>query len=165
MVHKIDTDHVVVLQYRMTDETGTEIDSSQDSGPISYLHGHGQILPGLEEGLTGREAGDSFTVEVPAGEGFGDHHAELVIEVPRDRFEFEPDLGGVVSAQHPDGRVQHLKILEVSDETVTLDGNHPLAGKGLVFEVTVDSVRQATPEEIVHGHSHDGHEHEDFEAH
>jgi FKBP-type peptidyl-prolyl cis-trans isomerase SlyD len=160
MVDKIDTDRVVVLHYRMTDGAGTEIDSSQDSGPISYLHGHGQILPGLEEGLTGREAGDTFTIEVPSDEGFGRHHDELVIEVPRDRFEFEPELGGVVSAQHPDGRVQHLKVIGVSEESVTLDGNHPLAGQDLVFEVTVDSVRGATAEEIAHGHSHDGHDHD-----
>ncbi len=165
MADKIGTDQVVVLQYRMRDGTGTEIDSSQESGPISYLHGHGQILPGLEEGLTGREAGASFTIEVAADDGFGEHHDELVVEVPRDRFEFEPELGGVVSAQHPDGRVQHLKVMDVSEESVTLDGNHPLAGKDLVFEVTVDSIREATAEELAHGHSHDGHDHEDFQAH
>jgi len=160
MTHKISDDQVVVLQYRMTDQTGTEIDSSHESGPISYLHGHGQILPGLESGLDGREAGDSCTIHVPADEGFGDHHAELVVEVPRDRFEFEPEIGGIVSAQHPDGRVQHLKVVAVSAEAVTLDGNHPLAGQNLVFEVTVDSVRPATAEEIAHGHSHDGHDQE-----
>lgn len=153
---RIEKDRVVVLRYRMTDSEGTLFDSSEESGPIHYLHGHDQILPGLEHGLEGRSAGDEVRVDVSAAEGFGEHHQELVVTVPRDRFEFEPEVGSVVAAQHPDGRVQHFQIVAVADEGITVDGNHPLAGRDLVFEVTVDSVRPASDEEIAHGHSHEG---------
>ncbi len=156
---RIEKDRVVTLKYRMTDGGGEEFDSSDDSGPIQYLHGHDQILPGLERGLEGRRSGDELSVNVAAADGFGDHDEELVISVPRDRFEFAPEVGSVVAAQHPDGRVQHLQVVGVADESITLDGNHPLAGRDLVFEVTVEDVRQATEEELAHGHSHgeDGH--------
>jgi len=144
----IDQDRVVELQYRLTDENGTELDSSEAGHVLTYVHGHRQILPGLEDQLTGKRSGEDTTIVVPPEGGFGPHHNELVVSFPRSQFEFDVTPGSVVQASLPDGRSRFLQVIEVSDETVTLDGNHPLAGKTLIFEVKVESVRPATPEEI-----------------
>jgi FKBP-type peptidyl-prolyl cis-trans isomerase SlyD len=139
---------VVEVQYRLLDESGTEIDSSETSEPLSYVHGRGQILPGLERELEGRVAGDEATIVVAPEDGFGPHRDEFVFSVPRTQFDFTVEPGSVVEAQLPDGRSRYLQVMDVSDESVTVDGNHPMAGKTLRFEVTVASVRAATPEEL-----------------
>ncbi len=144
----IEDGRVVEVQYRLLDESGDEIDSSEESEPLSYVHGRGQILPGLERELAGRVAGDEATIVVDPEEGFGPHRDEFVFAVPRSQFEFEVEAGAVVEAQLPDGRSRYLQVIEVSDDSVTVDGNHPMAGKTLRFEVTVASVRDATPEEL-----------------
>lgn len=148
-------DRVVVVQYRLSDEQGIELDSSDSGEPITYVHGHDQILPGLERELEGKIAGDRATIVVDAEDGFGVRHDELMVDVPREHFDFEVQAGVVVEAQLPDGRSRHFQVTEVDDSSVTLDGNHPLAGKTLQFDVTVMSVRDATTEELESAASED----------
>jgi FKBP-type peptidyl-prolyl cis-trans isomerase SlyD len=141
-------DRVVVLRYRLTDEAGTEIDSSESSEAITYVHGRNQILPGLEKELEGRRAGDDVLIVVSPEGGFGPHHDELVVEVSRSQFDFDVAVGSVVQASVPGGEDRYLQVIGVADDAVTLDANHPLAGKTLSFEVNVESIRDATPEEL-----------------
>jgi FKBP-type peptidyl-prolyl cis-trans isomerase SlyD len=147
----ITKDAVVGIDYRLTVADGTEVDSTAERGPMEYLHGHQNIIPGLEKQLEGHEVGDALDVTIEPSEGYGIHDPERVIEVTPDQLGFEPEIGAVVSAKLPDGREQHLMIAEVEGETVTLDGNHPLAGQTLRFEVSVATIRDATEEEITNG--------------
>ena len=142
---------VVGIDYRLTVEDGTEVDSTTGRDPLHYLHGHGNIVPGLETALEGLEQGASVDVELQPEDAFGVRDEQRVIEVERERLDFEPEIGAVVAAQLPDGRMQHLQISEVTDDSVTLDGNHPLAGETVRFEVTVRSLRKATDDEIEAG--------------
>jgi FKBP-type peptidyl-prolyl cis-trans isomerase SlyD len=144
-------DAVVGIDYRLTIADGTEVDSTADRGPMEYLHGHENIVPGLEKRLEGHEVGDALDVTIKPEEGYGIHDPERVIEVTPGQLGFEPEVGAVVSAKLPDGREQHLMIAEVEDEKVTLDGNHPLAGQTLRFEVSVATIREATDEEKKNG--------------
>jgi FKBP-type peptidyl-prolyl cis-trans isomerase SlyD len=148
---RIDRDLVVGIDYRLTVADGSEVDSTSDRGPLHYLHGHGNLIPGLEKALQGLGVGDNLDIEFAPEDGYGERDPERVVEIERERLGFEPELGAVVAAQLPDGRSQHLVIAEVSDDSVTLDGNHPLAGQTLHFDVTVASIREATAEEIAAG--------------
>jgi FKBP-type peptidyl-prolyl cis-trans isomerase SlyD len=143
---------VVGIDYRLTVEDGTEVDNTSGRDPLHYLHGHGNIVPGLESALEGLEQGASIDVELSPEDAFGVRDEQRVVEVERERLDFDPEIGAVVAAQLPDGRMQHLQIAEVTDDTVTLDGNHPLAGETVRFEVTVRSLREATDEEMAAGH-------------
>jgi FKBP-type peptidyl-prolyl cis-trans isomerase SlyD len=149
-------DHVISIEYVLTDDAGEELDSNKGGEPLSYLHGHGQIVPGLERELTGKPVGHVATITVPPEEGYGEHDAERLVTVGRNRFEFEPEAGQVLEASLPQGGSVPFVVVEVNKDTVVLDGNHPLAGKTLHFEIKVLGVRQATAEELEHGHSHDG---------
>jgi len=142
---------VVGIDYRLTVADGTEVDTTDDRGPMEYLHGHQNIVPGLEKELEGHEVGDALEVTVGPEQGYGEHDPERVVEVNREQLGFEAEVGAVVSAKLPDGREQHLLIAEIEDDTVTLDGNHPLAGQTLRFEVSIASIREATEEEIANG--------------
>lgn len=149
------------FHYTLTDEAGEVIDSSRGREPLAYLHGAGNIVPGLEEELEGRRAGDRFTVSVPPEAGYGPHREELTQVVPAAAFHgvdrIEP--GMQFSAQGPQGRMNVI-VTRVGEEGVTVDANHPLAGKTLNFEVEVTAVREATAEEIEHGHVHQGDVHD-----
>jgi FKBP-type peptidyl-prolyl cis-trans isomerase SlyD len=146
---RIARDCLVTINYRLSDaETGTDLDASPADEPLGYVHGRGQLLPGLENALAERGVGDAVDITVPANEAYGEHREEMVMKVPRSQFGFDAQVGGVVQAQLPDGRSHHLMIVDVQDDGVTLDGNHPLAGRSLHFQVTVEGVRPATPEEI-----------------
>jgi len=146
---QISRELTVDIRYRLTDaETGKELDSNAAGEPLSYVHGHGQILPGLEKALEQRTVGEELAIAVPAEEGYGPYHDELVMQVPRSQFGFDVAAGKVVQAQMPDGRSHYLLVTEVSDNEVTLDGNHPLAGRALHFDVKVEGVREATTEEL-----------------
>ena len=147
----IEKDDVVGINYRLTVADGTEVDSTADRDPMEYLHGHQNIVPGLEKELEDHEVGDELDVTIGPEEGYGVHDPERVIQIKLEQLGFEPELGAVVSARLPDGREQHLMIAEIEGETVTLDGNHPLAGQTLRFEVSVASIRKATEEEIESG--------------
>ena len=151
MGDRITKDAVVAIDYRLTDADGTEVDTTADRGPMEYLHGHQNIIPGLEQELEGHEEGDTIDVTVAPKDGYGEHEPERVVQVNREQLGFEPEIGSVVSARLPDGREQHLLIAEIEGETVTLDGNHPLAGQTLRFEVSIASIREATEGEIANG--------------
>ena len=151
MGDRIVKDAVVAIDYRLTVADGTEVDTTADRGPMEYLHGHQNIIPGLEKELEGHEEGDTLDVTITPEDGYGEHEPERVVQVNKEQLGFEPEIGAVVSARLPDGREQHLLIAEIEGETVTLDGNHPLAGQTLRFEVSVASIREATEGEIANG--------------
>ena len=161
---KVEKGSVVSVDYELHLGDGKLVDSSEPGAPLSYLHGEGQIVPGLESALEGLSAGDARRVVVAPAEGYGEHDARGVQEVPRDAFPsgVEPQVGMELVAQGPQGEAVPFVVREVKPETVVIDLNHPLAGKTLHFAVTVRDVRAATAEELEHGHVHgadDGHEH------
>ena len=153
---------VVSFHYTLTDDHGKVIDSSAGREPLTYLHGTGQIVPGLEKVMAGRTAGDQFKVDVPPGEGYGERHAELEQQVPREAFQGVEDIqpGMQFQGRGPQG-VINVTVTRVEDGVVHIDGNHPLAGQTLHFDVEVTEVREATAEEQQHGHAHGpgGHHH------
>ena len=151
---RIEDGRVVEVEYRLLDENGDLVDSSEGSESLSYVHGMGQILPGLERELEGCATGDEATIIVSPEDGFGPRRDEFVFSVPRSQFDFAVEPGVVVEAQLPDGRSRYLQVVEVNDESVTVDGNHPVAGRTLRFEVTVASVRDATPQELEAAEGH-----------
>ena len=153
----------VSFHYSLTDDEGQQLDSSAGKEPLAYLHGAGNIIPGLENALTGKAVGDSMTVAVSAAEGYGEVQQELIQDVPRTSFQGveQIEVGMQFEAQTGQGGTVPVTVTAVTDETVTVDGNHPLAGKNLNFDVSIGAVRDATAEELEHGHVHGpgGHEH------
>lgn len=157
---KIGAKQVVEIHYTLRDENGETIDSSREAEPLSYLHGEGQIVPGLEQALDGKAVGEEVRLTVKPEDGYGARDPQRIFDVPRDQFDFEVTPGDTVHAQMPNGAMVPLQIVEVGEEKVKVDGNHPLAGKILDFEVEVMSIRPATAEELSHGHAHGpGHDH------
>jgi len=155
-------DRVVSINYTLTDEEGQVLDSSEGREPLAFIQGVGAIIPGLEQALEGCEQGESISVSLAPEEAYGEYNDELIVNVPKDRFP-EPDqleVGGQVQAQTADGGVQILTVAEIAEQEVTLDANHPLAGQELHFEVSIENVREATGEELDHGHVHDDHDHD-----
>jgi len=152
----IEKNSVVSIHYKLTDDEGTLVDSSEGMEPLTYLHGSGSIISGLESALEGKAAGDAFQVTVQPAEGYGDINPEMIQTVPRSAFagieHLEP--GMPLQADDGNGNVHHVTVREVNEQDVTIDVNHPLAGKVLHFDVTVESVREATAEEMAHGHAH-----------
>lgn len=153
-------DLVVTIEYELTVD-GEVLDSSAEEGPLEYLHGHENIISGLEKELTGMQAGESKKVIVAPEEGYGLVDPEAVLEIPREEFpdELPLEIGTELEMTDDEGDMLFAKILEVGKETVKLDTNHPLAGKTLYFEVKVVALRAASDEELEHGHVHSGHEH------
>lgn len=152
---------VVAFHYTVRDEDGVQMDSSEGKEPLTYLHGANNIIPGLEKALEGKAQGDSLSVTIEPAEAYGEYVDELVESVPMEAFgENKVEAGMRFEAQTPNGPIS-VVVTDVQDDKVTVDGNHPLAGKSLNFEVTIDSVRDATEEELSHGHVHGagGHEH------
>ncbi len=156
---KIAKHTVVTIDYTLTDDAGTVIDSSRGQAPLAYLHGLGNLIPGLESALEGQTAGASLQVRVEPEQGYGVRDQRLVQAVPREAFEGdELEAGMRFRARTADGEMVFM-VVEVGREEVTVDGNHPLAGVPLNFDVKVVGVRAATAEELDHGHVHDGHTH------
>lgn len=153
---------VVSLHYTLRDEQGTVIDSSSGRGPLSYLHGKGTIIPGLEQALAGKAAGDKLDVTVAPEQGYGLRDERLVQIVARAKLGEVAGLapGMQVRANGPQGP-RIVTVVSVDRDFVTVDGNHPLAGRTLHFSLEVAEVRKATHEEISHGHVHGpgGHHH------
>ena len=147
---------VVSIRYKLTDDTGEEIDSSSGRDPLSYVHGANGIIPGLEGALTGKSVGDQLQVTVQPEDAYGAVDPKLIDTVPKSAFEGLEDVqpGMQFQAQGPKGEARLITVREVSDEGVTVDANHPLAGQVLHFDVTVEVVREATEEERKHGHAH-----------
>lgn len=158
----ITANKVVTLDYTLTDDQGSVVDKSE-GGNFLYLHGASNIIPGLEQALEGKSAGDELTVSVEPKDGYGERNDEMTQVVPRDMFDSETEIqpGMQFHAQSPDGQMLVVTVVEMDDENVTVDGNHPLAGVNLNFDVKVIEVRDATQEELDHGHVHGagGHEH------
>lgn len=153
---KIQNDCVVAIHYTLTNANGDVLDSSQGRPPLRYLHGYGNIIPGLENALLGRQMGEALNVTVEPAEGYGEHNPDMVQEVPRAAFQGVDhiEVGMQFHAQAPDGNAMSVTVVAVSPETVTVDANHELAGERLFFAVSIEEVRTATPEEIDHGHVH-----------
>ncbi len=153
---------VVLFHYILTDGDGVQLDSSTDTAPLAYIHGHKNIIPGLEQAMEGKKEGDTMKVTVPAADAYGEYQDHLVQEVPRQAFQGIDDVkpGMRFEAQTPSGPVS-VVVTAATDDTVTVDGNHPLAGKELTFDVKIETVREASEEELAHGHVHGagGHEH------
>jgi FKBP-type peptidyl-prolyl cis-trans isomerase SlyD len=159
---KIANGHVVGIDYSLHLGDGRVVDASAPEEPLTYLHGEGQIVPGLETALEGLDVGERKQVVVAPGEGYGEHDPRGVQEVPRTAFPpgFEPKVGMELTAEGPNGEAVPFAIREVRLESVLIDLNHPLAGKTLHFDVTVREVREATDEERDHGHAHGPHGHD-----
>lgn len=149
--------HVVLFHYTLTDDDGTVLDTSRERDqPLPYLHGSGNIVPGLEAQMTGKAIGDSFKAQVAPADGYGEHNGIAPQPVPRSEFPPEvPMQAGVqLMAQAPDGQAMPIWIHSVNDEMVFIDTNHPLAGKTLHFDVEITGIRDATADEKAHGHPH-----------
>jgi FKBP-type peptidyl-prolyl cis-trans isomerase SlyD len=153
----IQNNSAVSFHYKLTDDDGINIDSSEGKEPLGYLHGAGNIIPGLEKALEGKKVGDSLTVAVTAAEGYGEVQKELIQQVPREAFQGIDtiELGMQFEAQTGQGGTVPVTVVAVTDELVTVDGNHPLAGRNLNFDVTIEEVRKASEEELARGHLHD----------
>ena len=153
---------VAYIHYTLKDDSGAVIDSSSGNEPLAYLHGAGNIVPGLEKALEGKQAGEKLSVKVAPDEGYGARDEALVQQVPRRSFQGVRDLkeGMRFHAQTQQGPVA-VMVTRVQGDMITVDGNHALAGMTLNFEVEVTKVREATAEELLHGHVHGagGHHH------
>lgn len=154
----IQKNSVVSFHYTLNDADGKLLDTSAGKEAFAYIHGGGMIVPGLEEKMEGRRAGDSMQVEVEAAKGYGEIDPQLVQRVPADKFGGQTVEEGM-QFQTPDHRV--WSVMEVKDGEVVLNGNHPLAGVTLHFSVEITDVREATADELSHGHVHGpgGHHH------
>jgi len=156
-------DKVVLIHYTLTNDTGAVIDSSSGGDPLAYIHGQGNIIPGLEKALEGKRQGAKVSVKVDPAEGYGVRDDALVQSVPRRSFggiaKIEP--GMQFHAQTSQGHTRVVTVTAVKGDMVTVDGNHPLAGEHLNFDVEIAEVRDATAEEREHGHVHGpgGHHH------
>ena len=150
-------DRVVTIDYSLKDSEGDLLDSSSGAEPLIYLHGNDNIIKGLEKHLEGKEAGDLVDCVVPAAEGYGERDESLVFKV--DKSEFGPDTKVEVGMQfeaHGEQGAQIVTVVGIESSEVTIDANHPLAGEELHFSVKVVDVREATSEELEHGHVHGG---------
>ncbi|QHV94922.1 FKBP-type peptidyl-prolyl cis-trans isomerase [Spirosoma endbachense] len=142
---------VAAIHYTLRDDAGNILDSSQERDPLYYLHGKGNLIPGMEEGLEGKAKGDKAKIDVVPEKGYGKRNPQLIQEVPIKAF------GGQkieVGMQFETNQGELITVTQVGPETVTVDGNHPLADQNLHFDVEVVEVRDATPDELAHGHVH-----------
>lgn len=161
---KIAENKVIIMHYAVSDSEDTLIDSSYDHKPLAVIHGTGYLIPGLEDALIGHQAGDKFEVEVAPEQAYGERFDDYVQTVPKAMFESIEDLavGSQLRATTDDGE-QTVIVIDVQDDEITVDGNHPLAGIALKFDVDILEVRDATEDELSHGHVHGeggcGHEH------
>jgi len=149
------TDNAAVLfHYTLTNPSGEELDSSRGEEPLSYLHGAGNIISGLEEALTGKSVGDSFTVTIEPEHAYGVISEDMIQVVSKKMFDgmdIEVGMQFHADVSHGSGIIT---VTEIDGDDVTVDGNHPLAGETLIFDVEVVDVRPATADEIAHGHIH-----------
>ncbi|HLU40527.1 MAG TPA: peptidylprolyl isomerase, partial [Planctomycetota bacterium] len=159
---QIAADTVVGIHYTLTLDSGAQVDSSVGGEPLLYLHGHGNIVPGLEAELTSHKVGDRVMVTVPPAKGYGERQPNATQAVPRHAFPpgETPRPGMQFGIRDEDGDVVPVWVAKVTKDEIVLDFNHPLAGENLHFEVEVVSIRGATQEELRHGHPHGPHGHD-----
>lgn len=154
----ITQNNVVTMEFKVSDTNGQVLDTSEGAEPLVYIHGAQNIIPGLENALEGKTVGDEIKAEIAAADAYGEYHDQMVQQVPVAAFEgvdtVEP--GMAFHAESPDGHPIQIIVTAVEGDMVTVDGNHPLAGKDLVFEVKILEIRDATEEELAHGHVHAG---------
>ena len=157
----IEKDKVALIEYTLTNADGEVMDAS-DGNPLAYLQGHGNFIPGLEAQLEGKTEGDKFKTTIAAADAYGERIDTLIQTVPSDMFQGvdNVEVGMRFEAQSEQG-MHSVEITAVEGDQVTVDGNHPMAGLELTFEVEVKEVRDATAEELEHGHAHGsgGHQH------
>ena len=153
---------VVSIDYKLTDGSGKLIDSSENHGPLLYIQGIGNLIPGLEKELEGKSAGDHLNVKIAAKDGYGERNDSLCQSVPTSQFESTEalEIGMQFEVETEQGELV-VSVTKIEGDMVTVDGNHPLAGVELHFDVTVKEVRDASAEELAHGHVHGegGHHH------
>ena len=159
---EIAKDRVVSIDYTLTGDQGQVLDTSKGRGPLAYLHGANNIIPGLENALQGKSQGDQVNITIAPEQAYGQHDQNLVQVVPRKAFQGAPTIAPGMQFQgntHAGPRV--ITVTKVEGDDITIDANHPLAGQTLNFDVNVVEVRDATAEELSHGHVHGagGHEH------
>jgi FKBP-type peptidyl-prolyl cis-trans isomerase SlyD len=154
----IGNNSVVSVHYKLMDDEGNVLDSSEGSQPMAYLHGAGNIIPGLEKALEGKGEGDSLKVRVEPAEAYGEVKPDGIKTIEKSAFQGveSVEAGMAFEAQTPDGTKQQIVVKKVEGNEVTIDTNHPLAGVTLNFDIKIVGVREATKEELDHGHSHDG---------
>ena len=145
---------VVKMHYSVLDNNKNTIDNSFDGEPLVFIVGTGYLIPGLENALLGKEAGDTFSVTVEPDQGYGERHDDLMQAVPKSMFEGMDIEVGMQFRATTDAGDQSVMIIDIQDEEVIVDGNHPLSGITLHFDVEVLEVRDATEEELAHGHVH-----------
>ena len=142
---------VAAIHYTLRDSNGTVLDSSEGQDPLYYLHGENNLIPGMEEGLEGHTTGDKLHLDIAPEKGYGLRDPELVDEVPRRSFGSQTiDVGMQFEAN--DGQI--ITVTDVKPDSITVDANHPLADQHLHFDIEVLEVRDATPDELAHGHVH-----------
>ena len=158
---KIAKDHVVRFHYSVAEAGQESIESSKDSEPLAILFGHGNIIPGLEKAMEGREAGESFAADVPAAEAYGERRDGLTQRVPKKHFGEQKLAPGMQVVLNTNFGPRAVTVEKVGMSVVDVDLNHPMAGKDLPFDIEIVDVREAQPEEIEHGHVHGegGHQH------
>ena len=159
---QIAQDAVVSIHYTLTNDKGETLDSSAGGEPLAYLHGNGNLIPGLENALTGKQAGDKLTVKIAPADGYGEYDKELVQRVPRRSFRGISDVRvGMQFQVQAGGGARTVTVTHIAGDMITVDGNHALAGQNLNFEIEITEVRVATEEELAHGHVHGpgGHHH------
>ncbi|NMM42092.1 FKBP-type peptidyl-prolyl cis-trans isomerase [Pseudoalteromonas arctica] len=159
----IATNKVVKMHYSVMDNDKNSIDNSFDGEPLTFIVGTGYLIQGLEDALQGKKAGDTLSVTVPPEQGYGERHDDLMQAVPKSMFEgMEIEVGMQFRASTDDGD-QSVMIIDIQEEDVIVDGNNPLAGITLNFDVEILEVRDATADELAHGHVHGdggcGHDH------
>lgn len=158
---KIEKDCVVTANFQLYGNEGVLVDSSDQNGPLLYLHGAEDLLPGVEAALHGHGVGDQITVELTPDQAFGAKDESLIDKVPRENFPGveQISVGMQFQTDVAEGYPVVVRVIAIDDKFVTVDGNHEMADQHLKFELEVTDVREATDEEKVHGHvhSHDGH--------
>ncbi len=159
---RVESRKVVKIDYTLTNPAGTVIDTSTGGEPLPYLHGAGNIIPGLEAALDGKETGDAVNVTIQPDQAYGLRDVNLIQDVPRNRFPANVDIkaGTQFQANTPQG-ARVVTVVSADENSVKIDANHPLAGMPLNFDVKIVEVRDATAEELSHGHAHGagGHHH------
>ena len=161
MTQTISQDKVVGIHYTVKTAEGQVLDQSKEGQPLQFIFGRGMLIKGLEDALAGKSEGDKFATDIDPENAYGERHDGLIQSVPRNLFGDNPVEPGTQFRASTDHGEQSVVIVEVNDDQVTVDGNHPLAGVALNFDVEVVEVREATAEEVEHGHVHGagGHHH------
>lgn len=155
---QIADNHVVSIHYNVSSQEGQEIDSSLGQAPLEFIQGSNYMISGLEEALYGKSAGNEFSVTIEPEKAYGARHEHLIQKVPLSMFDgIDVDVGMSFRATTDHGE-QSVLIIDKDEDSVTVDGNHPLAGHTLVFDVKVENVREATEHELAHG-LHCNHDH------